>query len=89
MIHSIFDGLDKIVHDALGVQAGEKLQNKTTCRRLCNEMPATRFLPELIPTLFERVAKNLAENWSGRLFWFSYPFFQELVSAKRNRYCLS
>jgi len=27
-------------------------------------MPATRFLPELIPTLFERVAKNLAENWS-------------------------
>ncbi|MBC6441735.1 MAG: hypothetical protein GDA53_01165 [Rhodobacteraceae bacterium] len=60
---SVFDGTDRIIHQALGLRPDQSLKQKSTCRRLCT---AAGFAPELVSRLFERIEGNWRDNAHGR-----------------------
>lgn len=60
---SIFDGTDEIIESALDFRPGEKLKQKSTCRRLASAPLRTPILETLVTDLYERIAGN----WPGRI----------------------
>jgi len=59
---SIFDGTESLINDALGLQDGQKLKQKSTCLRLKPEVISVEALATLVDDLRGRVFSN----WAGR-----------------------
>ncbi|WP_420583774.1 hypothetical protein [Ruegeria sp.] len=60
---SIFDGTDRIIHAALGLQNGQSLKQISTCQNLCRGSLPASLKPDIVSLLFAQIIKN----WTGRV----------------------
>ena len=60
---SIFDGTDEVIASALDLSPGEKLKQKSACRRLADAPTGAPILETLVTDLYEQIVGN----WAGRI----------------------
>ncbi len=66
---SIFRKTDEIISDFLGLQHGETLKQKTTCRRLSSTPIEKPKFERLVSDLYERIEKNRSERPPSKSNW--------------------